>query len=71
MWIANRNVLKRAGEFRDGAMRLEGAHDSILDRITYTPLEDRRVCRRRDHSTDSRKMWTVSFDGIYARKTQL
>jgi hypothetical protein len=71
VWIANGSVLKLEGGFTDGAMRLQGTRQSGIDRITFTPLPERRVRQVWDRSTDAGKTWTVSFDGIYIPKTQL
>ena len=71
VWLAGGNVLKLEGEFRDGAMRLEGVRQSTIDRITFTPLEGHRVRQVWDRSTDGGKTWSVSFDGVYVAKAQL
>ena len=71
VWISTGSVLKLEGQFTDGAMRLQGARQSGIDRITFTPLPEHRVRQVWDRSTDGGKTWTVSFDGTYIPKTQL
>lgn len=60
------------GEFRDGAMRMEGyrqgpSKDRIPARLTLTPLKGGSVRQLGEHSTDGGKTWTAIYDLIYSR----
>ena len=61
------------GDFREGAMRLEGYREGpdkgrIPARLTLTPRSDGTVRQLGENSTDGGKTWTVLYDFIYARK---
>jgi hypothetical protein len=65
-------LLTLDGEWRDGAMRLEGDMASPggrqRSRITWTPLEDGRVRQTWENSVDGRT-WRKAFEGVYKRMT--
>ena len=42
--------------------------NDIINRITWTPLEDGRVRQRWQASGDGGETWTEVFDGYYQRK---
>jgi hypothetical protein len=72
-WVDDQGrVIAVEGEFRDGAMRLEG-HLTRADgtrlpyRMTFTPREDGTV-RQFIEVRPPDKAWTVWFDGTYVRK---
>lgn len=72
-WADDRGtVLELAGEFKDGAMILQGEAPNksgkTLHRITYTPLPEDRVRQLWESSNDSGKTWNTAFDGLYLRK---
>jgi hypothetical protein len=72
-WIgADGVILRLAGGWRNGAMVLEGslpmpAGRTQLQRITWTPLADGRVCQRWETSDDTGKSWQISFLGFYRK----
>jgi tetratricopeptide (TPR) repeat protein len=77
-WVQNwadssGEVIRKEGEFADGAMRMEGRlihHDGSVSayRATWTPLPDGRVRQFLEESTDGGKTWNIWFDGYYKRK---
>jgi tetratricopeptide (TPR) repeat protein len=72
VWMSAGNVLKFEGEFKDGAMRYRGETPRrngppMQERLTFTPLDGKRVHQYWEQSTDG-KTWTVAFDGIYVPK---
>ena len=74
-WVDDRGtLLLLAGEFRDGAMVLNGAtaargtSKAALHRITWTPNADGTVRQLWESSEDGGKSWAVAFDGSYRRK---
>jgi len=73
-WVDDQGqIAEFDGDFRDGAMRLEGYRqgvgtDRIPARLTLTPLQDGTVRQLGENSTDGGKTWTVLYDFIYARK---
>jgi Tetratricopeptide repeat len=78
-WVQNwadgsGEVIRKEGEFKDGAMRLEGYlihRDGTKSRYrgTWTPLPDGRVRQFLEVSPDGGKTWNTWFDGYYKRKT--
>jgi hypothetical protein len=67
-WIDNvGGALRLAGGFSDGRMMLESADRGTLERITWTPTDDRTVRQLWQASKDGGKTWTTSFDGKYVR----
>jgi hypothetical protein len=72
-WVdSNGNVLELIGQFKDGAMRLQGettgAQGKLWQRITFTPLPEGRVRQLWESSRDEGKTWATAFDGLYAPK---
>lgn len=73
-WVDDQGgIAEFDGEFRDGAMRMEGyrqgmANDRIPARLTLTPQQDGTVRQLGENSTDGGKTWTVLYDFVYARK---
>lgn len=62
-----------SGEYRDGAMRLEG--EAVLangrrvkSRMTFSNLGPDKVRQVAERSTDEGKTWTTTVDFIYLRK---
>ena len=72
-WVDDQGAIAEFdGDFRDGAMRLEGYrqgpnNDQIPARLTLTPLPDGRVRQLGENSTDGGKTWTVLYDLFYTR----
>lgn len=61
------------GEFRDGAMRLEGYRQGtdgarIPARLTLTPMPDGSVRQLGENSEDGGKTWTTMYDLTYRWK---
>lgn len=75
-WVAaSGNLLLLEGGLEGEAMVLSGAQPApdgegeILNRITWTPLEDGAVEQRWDQSMDGGSSWKTGFVGIYRPKT--
>lgn len=72
-WIdAGGGSLLLEGHFDNGSMRLEGTRTNsegteMLDRITWTPLEDGRVRQHWQVSTDGGETWQKTFEGYYEK----
>jgi hypothetical protein len=73
-WVdAHGEILILEGGWRDGAMRLEGAHRAsvtaapVRARITWTPNADGSVRQLWETSADGGRRWRVEFDGRYER----
>ena len=69
-WVgADGTILHLHGGLKDGAMVLTddvaGAKPSVISRITYTPLPDKKVKQEWTLSKDQGKTWQTSFLGIY------
>jgi hypothetical protein len=47
---------------------LNAAGNTVINRMTFTILENGDVRQRIETSRDNQKTWTTSFDGIYKRK---
>lgn len=73
-WVdASGGLLLLEGKFEAGKMVLEGQQKqadgkTVLNRITWTPLDGGTVRQRWDFTADGGKTWTVQFDGIYAKR---
>ena len=48
--------------------RISKEGGTVLDRITWTPLEDGRVRQHWQASTDNGVTWSEVFDGYYQRE---
>ena len=76
VWIDNSGgQLSLEGRFEEGQMRLKGNRRSmdgknVIDRITWTPLEDGRVRQHWQTSEDAGRNWSVVFDGYYQKDAQ-
>jgi hypothetical protein len=73
-WVSQGSVLEMEGEFKDGAMILEGplqyvgqGRETIL-KGTWTKLPDGRLRQYFEESDDGGKTWKPWFDGYYSRK---
>lgn len=73
-WVGTGSVLKLTGGFEQGSLVLEGLQRTVehegemvelLDRITWTPLENGRVRQSWEISDDAGESWTDAFVGIY------
>jgi hypothetical protein len=72
VWVDNSGTLLRLeGEFRDGAMRMQGvgltAKGESMNRITWTPRPDGTVRQLWEVSADKGRTWQVEFDGVYKK----
>jgi len=73
-WVDNQgNVSEFTGEFKDGAMRLEGeTHRAngrkVLRRMVVSPLDGGRVRQYSERSLDEGKTWGVAYDYVYVRR---
>jgi hypothetical protein len=68
------NMSEFVGEYKDGAMRLEGETHrkdgtKILRRMTLSKLEGDRVRQYSERSTDKGKTWSIAYDYIYLRRS--
>jgi tetratricopeptide (TPR) repeat protein len=74
MWAdSSGEIIPTEGEFKDGAMRLQGQliqrdGKKTLYRGTWTPLPDGRVHQFLEESVDGGKTWNTWFDGFYQRR---
>lgn len=72
-WVDNGGgTLLLEGGLIDGKMQLQGNRSSqegetVIDRITWTPLDDGRVRQHWQSSADNGKTWSDVFDGFYQR----
>ncbi len=70
-WVDNSGgTLRMDGGLVDGSMQLSGERknrkgESVIDRITWTPLEDGRVRQHWETSSDKGATWADVFDGYY------
>ncbi|MCZ6502614.1 MAG: hypothetical protein O6945_08875 [Gammaproteobacteria bacterium] len=70
-WIDNSGAtLLMDGGLVDGSMQLSGERksrkgESVIDRITWTPLDDGRVRQHWQASSDKGATWAEVFDGYY------
>ena len=72
VWVDNSGTLLRLeGEFRDGAMRMQGVgmtpKGETANRITWTPRPDGTVRQVWEGSTDAGRSWQILFDGVYRK----
>jgi len=73
-WVdSTGGLLLLEGKLADGKMVLEGQQKqadgkSVLNRVTWTPLDGGKVRQRWDSTADGGKTWQVQFDGIYAKR---
>lgn len=73
-WVdSSGGLLLLEGKLADGKMVLEGQQrqadgKSVLNRITWTPLDGGKVRQRWDSTADGGKTWQVVFDGIYSKR---
>lgn len=74
-WVGAGVVLWIVGGLdEDGAMVMTAtepratARGEVIDRITWTPLDDGRVLQAWDISTDGGTEWTRTFAGYYANE---
>jgi hypothetical protein len=71
-WVDNAGGnLQLNGGMNEGSMVLAGKtrneQEWTLNRITWTPLADRRVRQHWEISRDEGKTWSDAFDGYYER----
>ncbi len=75
-WVDNSGgTLHMDGGLVAGSMQLSGEHknrkgESVIDRITWTPLPDGRVRQHWQASSDEGATWTEVFDGYYQSEEQ-
>jgi hypothetical protein len=74
LWVGGGGtILKLEGEFKNGAMVLEGESDDprqakpVKNRITWTPMPKGKVKQQWQNSEDG-EAWTTVFVGIYSRE---
>lgn len=72
VWVGAGYYLNLTGGIEEGRMVLSGEREtqggSVIDRITWTPLDDGRVHQVWKVSQDGGGTWRVLFDGMYARR---
>lgn len=72
LWVGLGVYLRLTGGIEDGNMVLSGERQTpqgvVVDRITWSPLEDGRVRQVWEVSQDHGDTWQVLFDGTYARR---
>jgi tetratricopeptide (TPR) repeat protein len=72
-WVDDQGeIAEFDGDFRDGAMRLEGyrqgpGESRVPARLTLTPLADGTVRQLGENSMDGGKTWTVLYDLLYSK----
>jgi hypothetical protein len=72
-WVdSSGGTLRLDGGLVGGSMQLSGQRtrrdgDTVVERITWTPLEDGRVRQHWQASIDEGENWTEVFDGFYQR----
>lgn len=69
-WIDNQGGgIFLEGGLQDKSMVLSTVTDpNVVQRITWTPLEDGRVRQHWESTSDGGKTWTTAFDGYYSRR---
>lgn len=73
-WVDDQGAIAEFdGDFREGAMRLEGYRQGsdrsrIPARLTLTPRADGTVRQLGENSTDGGKTWTVLYDFLYSKR---
>lgn len=72
LWVGLGLYLRLSGGLENGSMVLSGARETprgaVVDRISWTPLEDGRVRQHWEVSSDGGASWQTLFDGLYARR---
>lgn len=72
LWVGLGYYLRLSGGLEAGKMVLSGERESpegaVIDRITWTPLEDGRVRQLWEMSRDGGRSWEVAFEGFYSRR---
>ena len=71
-WMDNQGGhLFLTGRFNGNSMQLSGTQQTpdgpLVNRITWTPLEDGRVRQHWQMSKDAGESWSTAFDGFYQR----
>ena len=72
-WVdSSGGTLRLDGGLVGGSMQLSGKRtesngDEVVERITWTPLEDGRVRQHWQASIDKGENWTEVFDGYYQK----
>ena len=71
-WVDNQGGhLFLSGSFDGTSMQLSGSQntgkETVVNRITWTPLEDGRVRQHWEVSKDDGQTWSTAFDGYYQR----
>lgn len=75
VWMASGGgALDLAGNFEGKVLRYEGIvrtanGGKILQKLSFTPLDDGQVHQHWDTSSDDGKTWTVAFDGYYKKRS--
>jgi len=75
-WVdTSGSSLELAGGIVDGSMQLTGQRindkaETVIDRITWTPLDEGRVRQHWQSSTDYGKNWSEVFDGYYVKGSE-
>lgn len=71
-WVGTGSRLRISGGLQDGRMVMTGEapretpDGEVLDRITWTPLDDGRVRQQWDVSGDEGSTWRTIFLGLYS-----
>lgn len=71
-WVGTGSRLRLAGGLEEGRMVLTGdaprdtPEGAVLDRVTWTPLDDGRVRQQWDVSGDEGSTWRTIFLGLYS-----
>lgn len=72
-WVSANGVLRLSGTFENGKMVMtsdetsNAVGESILNRITWTPIQENEVEQRWEVSNDGGKTWSISFLGYYRK----
>ena len=75
-WVdTSGSSLDLTGGLSYGSMRLSGNRidekgGTVIDRITWTPLEDGRVRQHWQASSDGGESWADVFDGYYTKDVE-
>ena len=72
-WVdSTGTLLQMDGGMKDGSMILSGKREAkngtVIDRITWTPLESGHVRQHWELSADDGQTWQTLFDGEYQRR---
>ena len=72
LWVGPGYYLRLSGGLENGSMVLSGVREtsegSVVDRITWTPLDDGSVRQHWEVSSDGGSSWQTLFDGLYTRR---